>query len=107
MQYSYPTRLHWRDPIVDLLVTPDGRCRVLDEDELPPDLDPALRMRIAAARDAVLAGHPALLAEVERRSAALLGAWCVCPPRRAGSRCVVGSQCRGSAHAPGDPVRPC
>lgn len=69
-----PDRLHWRDLIVDLLVTPDGRCRVLDEDELPPDLDPALRMRIAAARDAVLAGHPALLAEVERRSAALLGA---------------------------------
>ncbi len=65
-------RLLWRDLVVDLLVTPDGRCRVLDEEELPPDLDPALRRRIEAARDAVLAGHPVLLAEVERRSAELL-----------------------------------
>lgn len=64
--------VHWRDLTVDLLITPDGRCQVLDEDELPPDLDPALRAWIAAARDDVAATYPALLAEVERRSAALL-----------------------------------
>jgi len=62
----------WRDLAVDLLITPDGRCRVLDEDELPADLDPALRATIGAARDEVLATYPALLAEVERRSAELL-----------------------------------
>lgn len=67
-------RLCWRDLVVDLLVTPDGRCRVLDEEELRPNLDPALRRRIEAARDAVLAGHLALLTEVERRSAELLRA---------------------------------
>jgi len=32
----------WRDLIIDLLVTPDGRCRVLDTDELPQDLDEEL-----------------------------------------------------------------
>jgi len=57
---------------VDLLITPDGRCCVLDEDELPADLDPALRATIDAARDEVLATYPALLAQVERRSAELL-----------------------------------
>src|SRR5689334_7525097 len=27
-----PEMIHWRDLIVDVLITPDGRCRVLDED---------------------------------------------------------------------------
>jgi hypothetical protein len=70
------TRVAWRDLTVDLLITPDGRCRVLDEDELAADLDPALRAAIDAARDEVLARHPALLAEVERRSAELLKGEC-------------------------------
>lgn len=67
-----PDRVTWRDLAVDLLVTPDGRCRVLDEDELPAGLDPALRATIAAARDRVLRERGELLAEVERRSASLL-----------------------------------
>lgn len=66
-----PRAVHWRDLTVDLLITPDGRCEVLDEDELPADLDPALRAWIAAARDEVVATYPTLLAEVERRSSAL------------------------------------
>ena len=32
--------VEWRDLTVDVLLTPDGRCRVLDEDELPAALDP-------------------------------------------------------------------
>jgi hypothetical protein len=67
-----PDRVTWRDLVVDLLVTPDGRCRVLDEDELPAGLDPALRATIAAARERVLREQGELLAEVERRSASLL-----------------------------------
>ncbi len=69
-----PARVSWRDLAVDLLVTPDGRRRVLDEDALPSDLDPALRATITAVRDELLRRHETLLAEVERRSAALLRA---------------------------------
>src|SRR5262245_50075477 len=31
--------IEWRDLAVDVLATPDGRVAVLDEDELPRDLD--------------------------------------------------------------------
>jgi hypothetical protein len=64
--------LEWRDLVVDVLATPDGAARVLDEDELPVDLDPAARRRIAAGRDRILGDLPTLLAELERRSAELL-----------------------------------
>ncbi len=53
-------------------MTPNGRCRVLNGDELPPDPDPALRTAIAAASDVALAAYPRPVTEVERRSAALL-----------------------------------
>ncbi len=43
--------IEWRDLTVDLLITPDGRCRVLDEDELPADIDPVLLDFINRARD--------------------------------------------------------
>ena len=62
----------WRDLIVDLVITPDGQCRVLDEDELPPDIDPDLLAEINAARDSLLATYPVVIAELERRTAALL-----------------------------------
>ena len=67
-----PEAIIWRDLIVDVVVTPDGDCRVLDEDELPPDLDPELGAMIDAARDDFVANHVAILAAVERRTAALL-----------------------------------
>ena len=67
-----PDLIHWRDLIVDVVLTPDGRCLVLDEDELPPDLDPALLAAIEAARDDLVRDHRTLLAEIEARTAALL-----------------------------------
>lgn len=42
-------RIAWRDLCVDVLITPDARCRVLDEDELPDDIDPQLRQYIDTA----------------------------------------------------------
>jgi uncharacterized protein len=66
--------LAWHDLAVDILATPDGRVRVLDEDELPADLDPALRRYVEAARDRILGDLPALLAEAESRSPAFLPA---------------------------------
>lgn len=43
--------IEWRDLAVDVLLTPDGRCRVLDEDELPADIDARLLAYINQARD--------------------------------------------------------
>ena len=60
--------LEWRDLAVDVLATPDGRVRVLDEDELPPDLDPALRRYVDAARDRILSELPDLIRESEARA---------------------------------------
>jgi hypothetical protein len=66
-----PGRIEWRDLTVDVLATPSGRLEVLDEHELPSDLDPALRARIQRGRDAILSDAAGLMAEVERRSRAL------------------------------------
>lgn len=61
-------RLSWRDLTVDILMPPGRAPLVLDEDELPVDLDPETRARITRARDQVLAGAEALRAEVEASS---------------------------------------
>ena len=44
----------WRDLVVDILVTPDGRCQILDEDELPTDLDDTLAQEIELAKSLVV-----------------------------------------------------
>jgi hypothetical protein len=62
----------WRDLAVDILITPDLRCRVLDEDELPDDLDPDLLASINSTRDALCADPARLLEEFESRSRRLL-----------------------------------
>jgi hypothetical protein len=62
----------WRDLTVDVLITPDLRCRVLDEDELPDDLDPDLLCYINRTRDALCAEPARLLQQFEQRSRALL-----------------------------------
>ncbi len=66
------TQIAWRDLTVDILVTPDRRCRVLDEDELPDDIDSELLSRINATRDALCIDPAGLLLEFETRSRALL-----------------------------------
>ncbi|MCP4766815.1 MAG: DUF402 domain-containing protein [Gammaproteobacteria bacterium] len=67
-----PTRIAWRDLTVDILITPDRRCRVLDEDELPDDIDSKLLSRINATRDALCADAERLLLEFGTRSRSLL-----------------------------------
>jgi hypothetical protein len=64
--------LEWRDLAVDVLATPDGRVLVLDEDELPPDLDPVLRGHIEDARDQVLRDLPDLVRDSEAESARIV-----------------------------------
>ena len=65
-------RVAWRDLAVDVLITPDLRCRVLDEDELPDDLDRDLRAYIETARDVLCADPGSLLSEFEARRRKLL-----------------------------------
>jgi uncharacterized protein DUF402 len=65
-------RLDWRDLTVDVLATPEGRLDVLDEDELPADLDDDARAHIEAGQRALLGATASVLAEVEAASRALL-----------------------------------
>ena len=50
--------IHWHDLFIDVIVYPDGRTLVLDEDELADagvaERDPALHAMILAARDELL-----------------------------------------------------
>jgi predicted RNA-binding protein associated with RNAse of E/G family len=67
-----PRQIAWRDLAVDILITPDLRCRVLDEDELPDDLDRNLLARIDATRDSLCGAAARLLREFERHTRSLL-----------------------------------
>ncbi len=69
-----PEVIEWRDLTVDVLITPDRRCRVLDEDELPPALDPWLAAYIDAARAELCRDPLSLLAEYDKLSRSLLTA---------------------------------
>jgi len=62
----------WRDLTVDILITPDQRCRVLDEDELPDDIDCKLLSYINATRDLLCADPQCLLHKFETSGRALL-----------------------------------
>lgn len=69
-----PQAIEWRDLTLDVLITPDRRCRVLDEDELPAALDPALAAYIAAARSELCRDPLSLLSEYDKLSRSLLTA---------------------------------
>jgi len=66
-------RIEWRDLTLDVLALPSGRIEVLDEDELPSDLDATTRAHIGEGRQAILADPLSLMDEIERRSNALAG----------------------------------
>ncbi len=58
--------IEWRDLVVDVLITPDQRCRVLDEDDLPVDLDPDLRAYIDTTQASLCAAPLSRLAEYDK-----------------------------------------
>lgn len=64
-------RLEWEDLEVDVLVTPDGRVQILDEDAVPESAAARLP-EIARARERVLADWPDVSRDVERASRAFL-----------------------------------
>lgn len=59
----------YTDLVVDVLIRPDGSHLVLDEDELPADLDPRRRGIVARALDQLGAAPKRLAAEIEKESA--------------------------------------
>lgn len=63
-----PQRLEWRDLTVDVMLTPDGKFRVLDEDELPDELDGHLRATIDSTLAYLLAHGRKVAEEVETES---------------------------------------
>ena len=65
-------RVEWDDLEVDVLVTPDLRAQILDEDRLPVELAPAQREAIAEARARVLREYADVAREVEAASRAFL-----------------------------------
>jgi hypothetical protein len=67
-----PAVLSWRDLTLDVLATPEGRLDVLDEDELPAELDNETRAHIDAGKAAILGAPAAVLGEVEAASRALV-----------------------------------
>lgn len=74
--------VEWEDLEVDILVTPDGRARVLDEDRLPDSAAGRLP-EIARGRSRVLREFPRVIREVEAESRALRP--CDAHPRLRGS----------------------
>lgn len=66
-----PGLLEWRDLVVDVLAVPGRPARVLDEDELPAELDVETRGRIEAGKAAILVDPIRVTAEIEAASRAL------------------------------------
>ena len=65
-------RIAYTDLTVDVLIRPSGAPTVLDEDELPDDLEPRHRIAIAKALEVLIADPRGLIRETERESAAAL-----------------------------------
>ena len=66
-----PDVIEWRDLVVDILATPAGRLDVLDEDELPAQLDADVAAHIELGQAAILRAPAAVIAEIEAASRAL------------------------------------
>jgi predicted RNA-binding protein associated with RNAse of E/G family len=62
----------YRDLVVDVLIRPSGAIEILDEDELPPSIEPRYRLAIAKAIETCVTEGRRLSAEIERETRAVL-----------------------------------
>ena len=62
----------YRDLVVDVLIRPSGALEILDEEELPPSIEPRYRLAIAKALETCVTEGRRLSAEIERESRAVL-----------------------------------
>ena len=58
----------YTDLVVDVLVRPTGALDILDEDELPPTLEPRHRLVIAKSLEVCVTEAKRLIAEIERET---------------------------------------
>lgn len=58
----------YRDLVVDVLLRPSGAIEILDEEDLPTNLEPAARRSIADATEVVVTGAKRLSLEIEQES---------------------------------------
>jgi predicted RNA-binding protein associated with RNAse of E/G family len=63
-----PAAIAYRDLVVDVLIRPSGAIEILDEDELPPSIEPRYRLAIAKALETCVTEARRLTAEIERES---------------------------------------
>ena len=66
------TSIAYRDLVVDVLIRPSGAIEILDEEELPPSIDPRYRLAIAKALETCVTEGRRLSAEIERETRAVL-----------------------------------
>jgi uncharacterized protein len=67
-----PAAIAYRDLVVDVLILPSGAIEILDEDELPPSIEPRYRLAIAKALETCITEGRRLSAEIERETRAVL-----------------------------------
>ena len=67
-----PGAIAYRDLVVDVLIRPSGAIEILDEDELPPSIEPRYRLAIAKALETCITEGRRLSAEIERETRAVL-----------------------------------
>ncbi|HEX9141098.1 MAG TPA: DUF402 domain-containing protein [Gaiellaceae bacterium] len=67
-----PAVIAYRDLVVDVLIRPSGAIEVLDEEELPPTIEPRDRLAIAKALETCVTEGRRLSAEIERETRAVL-----------------------------------
>ena len=67
-----PAAIAYRDLVVDVLIRPSGAIEILDEDELPPSIEPRYRLAIAKGLETCITEGRRLTAEVERETRAVL-----------------------------------
>lgn len=70
------TQIYWRDLEVDLLIRPDARYTILDEDELPDSLSTTEQNLIKKTTEKVASSARALIREIEESTRQF---WTVCP----------------------------
>ena len=64
-----PDAVSYRDLVVDVVLRPSGALDILDEEELPANVDPAARRSMADALEIVVTGARGLMLEIEQESA--------------------------------------
>lgn len=67
-----PGTIAYHDLVVDVLIRPSGAIEILDEDELPPTIEPRYRLAIAKALETCVTEAKRLTAEIERETRAHL-----------------------------------